>query len=121
MKKLFVMMFLVLSILSACNSSKLSFSEIVNVPSKVQDKIDPNLRLQSINEKNGPYIIFHSSEEVDADLDTQGNTVIIKFNVRNSKDDAVKQNVYYLTTDSNHEVIDVQVDGKSIPFDVITT
>lgn len=86
----------------------------------MQDEIDPNLRLQSINEKNGSHIIFHSSGEVEADLDTQGNTVIIKFNVRNSKDDAVKQNVYYFTTDSNHEVIDVQVDGRSIPFDVVT-
>lgn len=63
------MMFLVLSILSASNSSKLSFSEIENVPNKVQDKINLKLRLQSINEKNG--------------------------------------------------VIDVQVDGKPIPFDVV--
>ncbi|MFF2754468.1 peptidylprolyl isomerase [Psychrobacillus sp. NPDC058041] len=121
MKKLFLMIFLVLSILSACNSSKLNLSEIDGLSNELQDKVDSNLRLQSINVKNGSYIIFHSSGEVEVDLDTQGNTIIIKFNVRNSKDDVVKQHIYYLTTDSNHDVIDVQVDGESIPFDVITT
>ena len=38
LKKIFVSVFLVISILSACNSSTLSFSEIENVPNNVQDK-----------------------------------------------------------------------------------
>lgn len=119
MKKLFVMMFLVLFILSACNSSKLSFSEIENVPNKVQDEINADLRLQSMNEKNGTYIIFHSNGEVEADLETRSNTAVISFSVSNTDDVAIKQNVYYLKTDSNHEAIDVQVNGESIPFDEV--
>ncbi|QUW22993.1 hypothetical protein JSQ81_05320 [Sporosarcina sp. Marseille-Q4063] len=70
--------------------------------------------------KNGSYIIFHSIGEVEADLDAREDTVIIKINVNDSVDNPVNQNVYYLTTDSHHEVIEVQVDGKSIPFDGVT-
>ena len=120
LKKMFTSVLFAVLILSACNSSKLSFSEIENVPIKVQDAIDSNLRLQSINDEKGYYIIFHSSGEVEANLDTQGDTVIIKFDVSNSKGDAVKQNIYYLTTDSNHDTINVHLNGKSVPFDGVS-
>lgn len=91
------------------------------VPDKLQEDIDPDVRLQSINKENESYIVFHSSEEVEADLDTQGDTAIIKFHEERSHDDAVKPNVYDLTMDSDHDTIDVQVNGESIPFDKTTT
>ncbi len=121
MKKIFVLVFLVISILSACNSSTLSFSEIENVPNNVQEKVDSNLKLQSINDGGkGYYIVFHSSGDVSTDLDTQGDTVKIKFNVTNLQDEVVKQNTFYLTTDPEHDVIDVQVNGEATPFDNVT-
>ena len=108
-------------ILSACNSSTLSFSEIENVPNNVQDKVDFNYKLQSINDGGkGYYIVFHSSGDVEADLETQGDTVTIKFNVTNLQDGVVKQNTFYLTTDPEHDVIDVLVNGESMPFDNVT-
>ncbi|WP_416147985.1 peptidylprolyl isomerase [Salipaludibacillus sp. HK11] len=113
---------MVVLILSACNSSKLSFSEIENVPNNVQDKVDSNLKLQSITDGGkGKYIVFHSIGDVETDLETQGDTVKIKFNVTNLQDDVVKQNTYYLTTGAEHDVIDVLVNGESIPFDNATT
>lgn len=121
MKKIFVATFLIILILSACNSSTLSFSEIEYVPDNVQEKVDSNLKLQLINDgKKGYYIIFQSNGDVGTDLETQGDTVTIKFNVSNLQNDVVKQKTYYLTTDPGHDVIDVLVDGESMPFDQVT-
>ncbi|MDX1806109.1 MAG: peptidylprolyl isomerase [Paenisporosarcina sp.] len=121
MKKIFVLVILLISVLTACNSSTLSFSEIENVPNNVQDKVDSNLKLQSINDgEKGYYIVFHSSGDVKTDLETQGDTVTIKFDVTNLQDDVVKQNTFYLTTDPEHDVIDVLVNGESMPFDNVT-
>jgi len=121
LKKIFVLVFLVISTLSACNSSTLNFSEIKSVPNNVQDKVYSNLKLQSINDGGkGYYIVFHSSGDVETDLETQGDTVTIKFNVTNLHDEVVKQNTFYLTTDAEQDVIDVQVNGESTPFDNVT-
>ena len=91
LNKLFVLGFLVISILSACGSSTLSFSEIESVPDHVQDKVDSNLTLQFItNDTKGKYIFFHSSGTVESDLEAQGDTVTIKFHVT-KLDDMVKQ------------------------------
>ena len=121
LKKLFVLVLLVISILSACNSSILSFSKIENVPNNVQDKVNSNLKLQLINDgEKGYYIVFHSSGDVKTDLETQGETVTIKFNVTNLQDEVVKQNTFYLTKDPEHNVIDVLVNGESMPFDKVT-
>ncbi len=116
-----MLVFLVISILSACNSSTLSFSKIENVPNNVQDKVDSDLKLQSITDgEKGYYIIFHSSEDVETDLETQRDTVTIKLNEIDLQEDVVKQNTFYLTTDPEHDVIDVLVNGESVPFDNVT-
>jgi thioredoxin-related protein len=121
LKKIFVLVFLVFLILLACNSSKLSFSEIENVPNNVQDKIDFNYKLQSINVGGkGYYIVFHSSGDVKADVETQGETVTIKFNETNLQDGIVKQYTFYLKTDPEHDEINVLVNGESMPFDNVT-
>ena len=121
LKKIVVLVFLIITILSACNLSTLSFSEIEIVPNNVQDKVDSNYKLQSINDGGkGYYIVFHSSGGVETDLETQGDTVTIKFNVTNLQDDVVKQNTFYLTTDPEQDVIDVQVNGESTHFDNVT-
>ena len=122
MKRVLVSILLFVSLLSACTSSTLSFSEIENVPNNVQDIVDSDLRLQLINDGNkGSYIIFHSGGEVEADLETKEETVTIKFNVRNPQNDVMKQNTYYLTKDKEHNVIDVQMNDESIHFDEVTS
>ena len=65
MKKLFLLVFLVFLILTACNSSTLSFSEIENVPNNVQDKVDSNLKLQAITDgEKGYYIVFQDANDL---------------------------------------------------------
>ncbi|WP_251555796.1 peptidylprolyl isomerase [Psychrobacillus sp. MER TA 171] len=120
LKKLFVLGILASLVLAACSSSKLNFSEIERVPSHVQDLVDSSLTLQSItNDAEGKYIIFHSSGNVKSDLETKGDTVTIKFNVTNLGD-VVKQHTYYFTSGPKHDVLDVTVNGESIPFDNAT-
>lgn len=46
LKKVFVSIFFAVLILSACNSSQLSFSKIENVSQKFEEHIDPDLNLQ---------------------------------------------------------------------------
>ena len=106
------------AILVACNTSTLSMSELDIVPSNVQDKVDSNYELQLIyEEKDIAYIIYQSKGEITADLETQGNTLKEKFDEVNKQDDAIEQQVYKLTLDPEHEVLDVLINGKSKPFD----
>ncbi|KHF39385.1 hypothetical protein [Halalkalibacter okhensis] len=120
MKKLFFFIFIVISILSAYHSSTLSFSQLETVPNNVQDKIDSNLKLQSITDGDKEYyIVFHSSGDVEADIETQGDTVTIKFNVSNN-DGVVGQHLFYLTTGPEHDVLNVLVNGEITPFDNVT-
>lgn len=108
-------------IISACNSSQLSFSEIESVSQIVEEHIDFDLKLQLINDgTKGSYIIFYSKGDIEADLDPQDNIINIEFNELHSQDDDVKRNVYYLTTDSRHDTIIVLVNGEEMSFDEVT-
>lgn len=121
MNRIFLLTFFIISIFSACNSSTLSLSEVKNVPNNVQDKIDFDLKLQSVTDGGkGYYIVFHSSGDAETDLETQGDTVIIKFNEINSEEDDVKQYTFYLTTGPDHDVIDVHVNGESTALENVT-
>ncbi len=121
MKKMFASALFVVLILSACNSSTLSFSEIENVPQNIEQHIDSNLKLQIINDgAKGTYVIFHSNGEIEAGLDPQDNVVNILFNELNPQDENIKRNVYYLTTDSKHDTILVLVNGEDMSIDDVT-
>ena len=116
-----LLVFLLVFFLTACNSSALSISEIEIVPNKVQGVIDDNNTLQIINEgKNISYIVFRSKGIVTTDLETQGDTLIIKLDVTNQHDNAVKQHVYKLTLDPNLDTIDIRINGKSTVIDSVT-
>lgn len=52
------------------------------------------------------------------DFTTQENTVTINFN--ENQNDVEKQNTYYLTSDSEHDSIEVLVNGETRPFDNVT-
>ena len=121
MKKLFYSILFFALILAACNSSELSISEIQTVPNNVQDKIDFDYTLQLITDgENMAYIIFHSKGTVTTDLETKGDTLIVKLDSTNKDNNELKQYVYKLTLDPKHNTIDVLVNGKSTPFDNVT-
>jgi maltose-binding protein MalE len=126
MKRIIVLAILVLSILTACSSSKdsspLSFSKEKTVPPDVQNKIEPEYTLQLMDEgKKGSYIVFQLSGEVETDVESKADTVTIKFNTSESKENVVEQqHVYYLTRDQGQDVIHVLVDGQAAVFDNVT-
>ncbi|MFB7157442.1 hypothetical protein [Lysinibacillus sp. NPDC056232] len=110
-------------LLTACNSSTLSFSEIEIVPDKVQKAIDGKYTLQKINvvDKDISYVVFQSKGTVTSDLETQGdNTLIIKLDVTNQQVNAIKQHVYKLTLDPDLDTIDIHINGKSTTIDNVT-
>ena len=118
---LYSLIFFVL-ILASCNSSELSISEIQNVPNVVQDKVNSDYPLQLITDgENMAYIIFHTKGTVTAELETQNNTLIVKLDNTDKDHNELKQFVYKLTWDTTeHDTIDVLVNGKSTPFDNVT-
>ncbi|MCR8848481.1 hypothetical protein NQ095_08715 [Rossellomorea sp. SC111] len=125
MRKIVGFAILVLSILTACSSSKdsssLSFSKIKNVPDNVQDKIEPEYTLQLMDEgEKGSYIVFQSNGEVETDVEAKDDTVTIKFSTSDSKGGHGEQHVYYLTRDQEQDVIHVLVDGEPAVFDSVT-
>ncbi|WP_409366695.1 lipoprotein [Lysinibacillus sp. 38-6] len=121
MKKLLTVLFALL-LLTACNKpSILSISKIDNVPNEVQEVIDNKYTLQKINvDKNTFYISYQSQGIVTTDLETQGNTLIIKLDVANQLDFDIAQHVYKITKDSNIDTIDVHINGTSTTIDHVT-
>ena len=121
MKKLLTVLFALL-LLTACNKpSILSISKIDNVPNEVQKVIDNKYTLQKINvDKNTFYNSYQSQGIVTTDLETQGNTLIVKLDVANQQDFDIAQHVYKLTIDSNIDTIDVHINGKSTTIDNVT-
>lgn len=120
MKRLLILLVVAVFMLTACQSDDSSLAVIENVPNHVQEHIDPTLQLQSINVKDGKYIVFHASGDVVAKLDAVDDTVIVKIDVNGNREGAAKQYVYYLATGVNHGTIDVHIDGKSKAFDSVT-
>lgn len=121
MKKLFVIHFFVLTVLflSACIQKELSFKKIDNIPKKVTEAIILNEQLQMIHSSNKIYyIVFESTKDVKASLDTAGPTAIIKLD-EVSTDSDVRKYVYTLTMDKYHNTIDIQVNGESMSYPVI--
>lgn len=121
MKKLFYSILFFALILAACNSSELSISKIQNVPNNVQEIINPDYTLQLINDgENMSYIVFYSKGTVTTDLETKDDTLIVKLDSINEDSNELKQFVYKLTLDPEHDTINVLVNGQSTPFDVVT-
>ncbi|MEZ0480400.1 hypothetical protein [Planococcus sp. SSTMD024] len=109
-------------LLAACSStpSTLSFSELEMAQEELQNVIDPTAQLQLINEgKDIAYVVYQFAEVVAADIEEDGETVKVNLNVA-EEDDPPETTVYKLTLDENHEIIEIFVNGKSTPIDVVS-
>jgi len=122
LKKLLFLVILTIFALTSCDSSTLSISEIEMVPDKVQKVIEEKNTLQLINvvDKDISYIVFRSKGTVTSDLETQGNTLIIKLDVSNQQDNEIEQHVYKLTLDPELDTINIHINGKSTTIDNVT-
>ncbi|WP_110928879.1 hypothetical protein [Bacillus massiliglaciei] len=121
MKKRLTPLLLTLFILASCSSSALSLSEIETILSDIQNKMNPNLTLQLLTDgSNSSYINFHSKGMVAADIETQRETLILKLDESELQEN-MKQHVYKLTAGPEHKNILVHINGKSVPFDSVTS
>ena len=119
MKSILLSGFLVVAILSGCSSSTVSLSEVENMPTHVQTEIDPNLKLQLINDgEKESYIIFHSNGQAEAKFEIQENRINI--NIDEKQDEEEMQKVFLLTTDSESDEIIVYVNGDLMPFESVS-
>lgn len=120
MKKIFGLVFMS-AILSACNSSTLSLSEVENVPDDIQDSVNFDVQLQFIVDgNNNYYVVLHSSGDVTADVESEGDTVIVKLDETNLEDDVVMQNTFYLTTAQENHELNIELNGEPTSIDVMT-
>lgn len=120
MKKIFGLVFMS-AILSACNSSTLSLSEVENVPDDIQDSVNFDVQLQFIMDgNNNYYVVLHSSGDVAADVESEGDTVIVKLDETNLEDDVVMQNTFYLTTAQENHELNIELNGEPTSIDVMT-
>lgn len=111
-----------LFLLSACNTSTLSFSEIEQVPEDVQEVIEEeDVKLQMIyNSEESAYIVLHAEGEMEADLHPEENVLNIKFQVDEQKEIDAAQTVYYLIKDPEHDTIKMLINGEETAFDNLT-
>lgn len=115
-------MLFVTMILTACNSSEVSISEIQSIPNKVQNVINTDYTLQLINvgEKSA-YIIFQSTGTVTADFEVIENMLNIKLDISNERNSELKLYAYKLTRgNATYDSIQVLLNGKETPFDSST-
>ena len=120
MRRLFSLLLVAVIILAACNSSELSITEIQSVPTKVQDRINPDYTLQLINdsEKGDAYIVFQSSGTVTAQVEVRENILDIKLDSENQEKNELKQYVYKITRgDAEYDTVNVIVNGHATYFD----
>ena len=111
-------------LLAACNSddSILSFSEIETVPDNLNQLIDPHEPLQLVYEgEQIAYVVYQSAGDLITEVEEQGDTLNILLTKADGSTIPTEQHVYKLTLDDHHEVIEVFVNGKSIPFDRVST
>lgn len=113
---LFVILFL-----SACQQeATLSISEVESVPDHIQEAVQSEERIQFVQEEAyAYYIAFRSAGSVEAGLETEDDTLFIQFEETEVQGEAEQQYTYLLNTKPEHEVLDVQVNGESVPIDQI--
>lgn len=112
---------MVLFVLSACGAPALGLEEVEKIPNQVNENIDHDASLQLHNDdEHRYYVIFQSGFEVNAMVEKQNDTVIVKFDESNERGEEEKRHVYLLTTDQETEAIEVFVNGESTAFDVVS-
>lgn len=119
MKK-YVFIFM-LMFLAACQASQFSISELEVVPKKVQERIDEYAKLQILNTKgNVFYIVYSSTANVEADLELNGTTLIVKLDEQEEQN-TERKHVFKVTKDSTKvEYLEAYINGEFVPFDVST-
>lgn len=65
------------------------------------------------------YIVFDAAGEVSVELEEDGDTVMVHFNVEDADDQKKERHVYEVTMEPEHEAIAVYINGELVPFDFV--
>lgn len=121
MKRMLGSLFLIVFLFAACDSPEPSISRVEDAPDKIQEAIDPAHSLQMISDGgNASYIVYKSDKAVEADIGTEGNILTIKLDEEGQQGEESKYHVFKLITGSDIDTIDVEINGKHEPLDVVT-
>ena len=122
MRKILFLLIFTTTLLVACNTSILGMTKIDTVPSDVKDKIVADYKLQLIYDgEDTAYIVYQSNRTVSTALVTEGDTLKVKLEELNKQTDVIQQHIYKLRLEPEYKVINVLINGKSTPFDNVST
>lgn len=98
-----------------------SVSKLEIVPRKVEQYIQPDLKLQIINKNQDHcYIIYRSINDVQFGIGSDGNAVRLSLYEELSNSNELKTYMYKLTKQNTAEFVRVYIDNEYIEFDAIT-
>lgn len=107
----------VFSLLVACFQNTLSLIEIEKLPNKSMEEVDPTAKLQLVNDgQNRSYIIYRTEGPVTHHIEADENIVRIHLD-KEDRSGQFEEYIYKLTTEEQHDTIQVIENGKEIPFD----
>ena len=118
MKRIVAVLFLITFTLLGCQSDMtLSITELERVDPEVEQMIRIEEGMQLVYLKEQPYIVFYSADDVSVDLEENEDTVIVHLDVEETDDQEMKQHVYELSIEPEHDTIEVHINGELVPFD----
>lgn len=120
MRKMAAILFFFTFTLVGCQSStSIGITELDEVDNEIKESIVIGDALQLMHFDEHTYLIFYSSGDVLVDFEEDEETIIVHFDVINEYKIEIKQYIYELTVEPEHEAIDVYINGELTPIDNI--
>lgn len=120
MKKQLVVILFALLFMASCDSQEYGIEEVDAVNNDIQSMIDSDLTLQLINiDEDSYYVVFHSFLEVEAEVETQGETLLIKLTELPDESELTEQHIFQLTTGPEHEALEIFINDELTYFDLV--
>ena len=118
-------MVLLISILVAlvgCQLQTELLAEKGNVAKKVTEKLDDDGMLQLIYDgSKGVYVVLRSTGNVQYNAFVRNKKATIQFTISDENDDDdLEEFIYYLKEESTYDTIQVFINDKEVPFNVVT-
>lgn len=115
-----------LFVVAGCQFQSELLSEKSNVGKKVTETIDDEATLQLIYDgSKGAYVVLRSSKDVKYNAFIRNKKATIQFTVSDEagEDDVedVEEFIYYLKQDSAYDTIQVFINDKEVPFNLVTS
>lgn len=118
MRKMVAVLFFFAFTLVGCQSAtSIGITELDEVDTEIKESIVIGDALQLMHLDDHTYLIFHSSGDVLVDLDEEEEKINVHFDVINEHKIDIKQYIYELTVEPEHEAIDIYINGELTPID----